>query len=219
MEFDEMLQIVGDEPLFETGLLLAGDVDPNNVRRQLVRWVAAGKMYQLRRGLYTLAPPYQKTKPHPFLIANRLVEPSYVSLQSALAHYGLIPEYVAVVTSVTTDRPIQMETPLGHYQFQHIQSDWFLGFAPRRVEGGQEVFLAAPEKALLDLVYLQPGGDELAYLRALRLQNLDQLNQDMLWKLANELGKPKLRRATENILTIMKEEAEDSYETLPDSTG
>jgi predicted transcriptional regulator of viral defense system len=219
MEFDEMLQIVGDEPLFETGLLLAGDVDPNNVRRQLVRWVAAGKMYQLRRGLYTLAPPYQKTKPHPFLIANRLVEPSYVSLQSALAHYGLIPEYVAVVTSVTTARPIQMETPLGHYQFQHIQPDWFLGFAPKRVEGGQEVFLAAPEKALLDLVYLQPGGDELAYLRALRLQNLDQLDQNELWSLANELGKPKLRRATENILTIMKEEAEDSYETLPDSTG
>ena len=214
-----MLQIVGDEPLFETGLLLAGDVDPNNVRRQLVRWVAAGKVYQLRRGLYALAPPYQKTKPHPFLIANRLVEPSYVSLQSALAHYGLIPEYVAVVTSVTTGRSTRAETPLGRYQFQHIQRDWFLGFASRRVEGGQEVYLATPEKALLDLVYLQPGGDKLAYLRALRLQNLDQFNEDMLWKLANDLGKPKLRRAAENIITIMKGEAEDTYETLPDSTG
>ena len=219
MEFKELLQIVGDEPLFETGLLLAGDVDPNNVRRQLVRWVAAGKMYQLRRGLYALAPPYQKTKPHPFLIANRLVEPSYVSLQSALAHYGLIPEYVAVVTSVTTDRPTQRETPLGRYQFQHVQPDWFLGFVPKRLEESQEVYLATPEKALLDLVYLQPGGDELTYLRALRLQNLDQLDEARLWDLANELGKPKLRRAAENIVIIMKEEAENAYETLPDSTG
>jgi predicted transcriptional regulator of viral defense system len=152
------------------------------------------------------------------LIANRLVEPSYVSLQLAFAHYGLIPEYVAVVTSVTTDRPIQMETPLGRYQFQHVQRDWFLSFAPQRLEESQEVYLATPEKALLDLVYLQPGGDELTYLRALRLQNLDQLNGDMLWELANGLGKPKLQRAVENILTIMKEEAEDSYETLPDPT-
>ena len=59
MEFQELLHVVGDEPLFETGLLLAGDVNPDNVRRQLSRWTAAGKLYQLRRGLYALAPPYQ----------------------------------------------------------------------------------------------------------------------------------------------------------------
>jgi predicted transcriptional regulator of viral defense system len=107
MEFRELLTTVGDEPLFGTGLLLAGDVDPNDVRRQLSRWTAAGKLYQLRRGLYALAPPYQKTSPHPFLIANRLVRASYVSLQAALAHYSLIPEHVPVVTSVTPARPVE----------------------------------------------------------------------------------------------------------------
>ncbi len=219
MKFERLLQIVGDEPLFETGLLLAGEVDADDVRRQLVRWCAADKVYQLRRGLYALAPPYQKKKPHPFLIANRLLEPSYVSLQSALAYYGLIPEYVPVVTSVTTGRPTLMETPLGRYQFQHIQRDWFVGFTPKRVEGIQEVYLATPEKALLDLVYLQPGGDELPYLRELRLQNLEQLDLDALWMLAKEIGKPKLQRAVENIVTIMKEESEDTYETLSDTTG
>ena len=81
-----MLEIVGNEPIFRTGLLLAGDVDPVHVRRQLGRWVKAGKVYQLRRGLYTLAPPHQQTKPHPFLISNQLVRPSYVSLQSALGY-------------------------------------------------------------------------------------------------------------------------------------
>ena len=91
MEFDQMLEIVGNEPVFRTGLLLAGDVDPVHVRRQLGRWVKAGKVYQLRRGLYALAPPHQQTKPHPFLISNQLVRPSYVSLQSALGYYGLIP--------------------------------------------------------------------------------------------------------------------------------
>lgn len=52
-----MLRIVGEEPVFHTGLLLAGDVDHVHVRRQLGRWVKAGKIYQRRRGLYALAPP------------------------------------------------------------------------------------------------------------------------------------------------------------------
>lgn len=105
MEFKHLIEIVGDEPVFETGLLLAGDVDSGDVRRQLSRWVKAGRLYQLRRGLYALAPPFQKVKPHPFVIANRMVRGSYVSLQSALAYYGLIPEVVPLTTSVATTRP------------------------------------------------------------------------------------------------------------------
>ena len=65
-----LIAIVGEESLFETGLLLAGEVDPNDVRRQLSRWVKAGRLYQLRRGLYALAPPFQKVKPHPFVVAR-----------------------------------------------------------------------------------------------------------------------------------------------------
>ena len=92
MEFSSLLDIVGNEPLFGTEVLLAGDVSPVNIHRQLSRWVTAGKVYQLRRGLYSLAPPYQKVVPHPFLVANRLQPGSYISLQSALAYYGLISE-------------------------------------------------------------------------------------------------------------------------------
>ena len=95
MKFTSLLDIVGDEPVFETGLLLAGAIDPGNVRRQLSRWTKAGHLYQLRRGLYALAPPFQKVKPHPFVVANRLMPASYVSLQSALRHYGLIPDIVS----------------------------------------------------------------------------------------------------------------------------
>ena len=50
MEFGDLLRVVGDEPVFETGLLLAGDVDPREVPRQLSRWTRAGRLYQLRRG-------------------------------------------------------------------------------------------------------------------------------------------------------------------------
>ena len=84
MNFTRLLELVGDEPVFDSAVLLAGPVNPADLRCQLSRWTKAGRLIQLRRGVYTLAPPYQKIKPHPFLIANRLLPASYVSLQSAL---------------------------------------------------------------------------------------------------------------------------------------
>ena len=153
MKFGRLIEIVGHEPVFETGLLLAGDVDPPDVRRQLSRWTKAGRLYQLRRGLYALAPPFQKVKPHPFLVANRMVRGSYVSCQSALAYYGLIPERVAVTTSVTTARPARWETPLGAYEFRHVKLSLLRGYRLVKVSPGQQAFVATPAKALLDDVH------------------------------------------------------------------
>jgi hypothetical protein len=205
MEFDELLDLMGDEPVFKSAVLLAGDVDVANVRRQLSRWVKAGRLYQLRRGVYALAPPYQKVKPHPFVVANALVQGSYVSLQSALAHYGMIPEYTPVVTSLTTARPGRWRTPLGDMIFRHIKTTWFHGYRQVEVAEGQRAFVASPEKALLDLVYLEPGADAPAYLAELRLSNLDRLDRDALVRLAEESGSPKLGRAAERIIDLPRE--------------
>ncbi|HEX4960739.1 MAG TPA: hypothetical protein VF173_07865 [Thermoanaerobaculia bacterium] len=209
MRFEDLLETVGDEPVFETGLLLAGDVDPADVRRQLSRWTRAGRLYQLRRGLYALAPPFQKVRPHPFLVANRLVAGSYVSLQSILAHHALIPEYVPVTTSVGSGRPGRWDTPLGTYDFRHVQTDFLTGFRREDLGGGQDAFLATPEKALLDLVYLEPDADSPAYLAELRLQNLETLDQAELRRLAEASGKPKLLRASERILELAETEARE----------
>ena len=213
MEFKQLIEIVGDEPVFETSLLLAGDVNPAGVRRQLSRWTKAGHLYQLRRGLYALAPPYQKVKPHPFLVANRLVRASYVSCQSALAHHGLLPEYVPLVTSVTTARPGRWDTPLGSYQFRHVKTDLLRGYQWIEVSPGQRAFVAAPEKGLLDMIYLQPGGDAEHYLRELRLQHLDRLDLNELQRLADTTRSPKLRSAAALIADLAHIESLE-YETL-----
>lgn len=212
MEFDTLLSVVGDAPVFPTGLLLAGAESPDYIRRQLSGWVGAGKVWQLRRGLYTLAPPFQKTVPHPFLAANRMVPGSYVSLQSALAYHSLIPEYVPVTTSVTTQRAAEWNTPIGQFTYRHIQRDLFFDYRPVEVAAGQTAFVASPEKALLDLIYLQPGGDDRAYLESLRLQNLDQLDLDALQYLAEAAGKPKLRRAVAELTSLAA--AGEGYEPL-----
>jgi predicted transcriptional regulator of viral defense system len=201
MKFDELQALVQSEPVFETGFLLAGDVDPVNVRKQLSRWKQTGRVLQLRRGLYTLAPPYQKLKPHPFLVANRLAPGSYVSLQAALAHYGLIPEYVPVVTSVGASRPRQWTTPIGTFMLRHIKPDLLFGYervqvTPSQGTTSQSAFIAAREKALLDLLYLEPHSATPAYIHELRLQNLASLNLERLRGFAEVTGSPKLQAAT-----------------------
>lgn len=213
MKFEQLLAITTDEPVFETGLLLAGDVNAADVHKQLSRWVSAGRVYQLRRGLYALAPPHQRIQPHPFLVANRMVDASYVSLQSALSHYGIIPEYVPVTTSVTAQRGGTWETPLGSYQFRHIQTAWLTGYHQIDLPDNQQAFIATPEKALLDLVYLTPGGDTPEYLASLRLQKLEFLALDDLNTLAAQSQRKKLTRAADNIVRLVRAET-NAYETL-----
>jgi len=213
MEFSRLLEIVGDEPVFETGLLLAGDLDPANVRRQLSRWTRTGRIYQLRRGVYALAPPFQKVNPHPFLVANRLVRGSYVSLQSALAYHGLIPEAVPATTSVTAIRPARWDTPLGVYEYRHVKKELLFGYQWTEVGNDQRAFVATAEKALLDLVHLQPGGDAPEYLRQLRLQNLERLDLDQLYSHATRAESPKLHRAADRIIELAEAEAKE-YEIL-----
>ena len=212
MEFDRLLELIGAEPVFETAILLAGNVNPDNIHVQLSRWTKSGRIYQLRRGLYAIAPPYQKIKPHPFLIANRLQRASYVSTQSALAFYGMIPDTVQVTGSVTTGRPERIQTPLGIFEFRHIKPNLLQGYRMTDLSG-QQALVATPEKALLDLIYLHPGGDTLEYLRELRLQNLDRLTPDNLRKQSDIFDTPKSRKAVEVITSLTQIETQE-YEDL-----
>ena len=209
MRWQQLQQIVKDQPLFETSLLLAGDWTRQQVQRRLTDWTKAQKVVQLRRGIYTL--PQQN--PHPFVVANHLVPGSYVSLQMALAYYHLIPEHVAVVTSVTTQRPVTYENKFGRFTYRHINPALFYGIEYRLLVDDEYAYVATPEKALLDLVHLRPGGDSAAYLESLRLQNLEILDLKRLRAFAHQSGKPKLLRAAHVIEAIARREAEE-YETL-----
>ncbi len=203
MKFEALLTLVRDQPFFETGLLLAGDVDPNDMRRQLSRWVKGGRIHQLRRGLYALAPPYQNIIPHPFLTANALMPGSYVSAQSALAFYGLIPEYVPRTISMTTQRPAQLD---GGFHFHHLAAHLFFGYQLLEVHPAQQAFVATPEKALLDLAHLTPDSDSQYYLQELRLQNLERLDVNRLREFASRAGKPKWQRVALQVECLIENE-------------
>ncbi len=205
MRFETLLHIVGNEPVFRTGFLLAGDVSPEQVQKDLDRWVRAGKLLRLARGVYTLAPPYRKQDPHPFTVANLLREPSYVSLQAALAYYGWIPEAVFTVTSVTTHRPGRVETPLGTFVYRYMTPRRFFGYRHVEVAPGQRAWVALPEKALLDLLYLTPHSDRPEFLQTLRL-DWTAVDWHRLETLARRMASPKLRRAVEAMRHVAREQ-------------
>ena len=210
MKWQSLLALVGDEPVFSSALLLSGKVSAPQVRLQLSRWVKDDRLIQLRRGLYALAPVWRKVDPHPFLIANRLQRGSYVSAQSALAFYGMIPEHVPVVTSVGPGRPETVRNPLGAFQFNHLAKPLFFGYSQVEVAPKQLAFVASAEKALLDLIHLTAGADSEKYLRQLRLQNPEALNIAAMAELAKRSNKPKLIRASRLVGPLLEEESGES---------
>jgi len=214
MKFASLLARVPVFGLFRTGDILAGEDNPAAVRRQLDRWVKSGKIIQLRREVYQLAPPYRQSPPHPFLIANFLRRSSYVSLQSALSHYGMIPEHVPVVTSVTGDRPEEVKTPGGRFIFRHVQNRLFFGLMEKELVPDQRVVMATPHKALADLLYLTPGSDDSDYLEELRLE----FPGDFDWKefddTAGQMRSRKVERAVKRLKTLWEERT--AHETAID---
>lgn len=139
---------------------------------------------------------------------------SYISLQSALSHYGMIPEHVPVVTSVTGGRPEKLDTPVGRFLFRHVQSRNFFGFVEREIAPGESVRIARPEKALADLLYLTSGSDEVDYLAELRLERADSFSPAVLAETAERMCSPKLKRAVARLRQHWEEES--VYETLID---
>ena len=205
--------MIDDQSIFEPAMLFAGNDRPDNTLRQLSRWVKAGKLLQVRRGLYAVAPPYNKIRHHSFAVAGRLTWPSYVSLQSALVWHGLIPEDVPVITSVTTRRPGFHNTPLGSFQFRHVKTELFWGYRETRFENGQIAYVADPEKALLDLCYLTPGGDSMDYIRGLRIDPDGIVDPDRLLIFSEKCGSAKLDRFTSRFIVWLKRERAEGRST------
>ena len=125
--------------------------DANNY----TRWCKKGLLIRLRQGWYAF--PECLTMPDfARYIASRIYKPSYISLHTALSFYGMIPEAVVSINSVTTLKTISFGNRFGEYTYQHIKPSIFFGFELKKMDDGRAIPFATPEKALLDLLYLYP---------------------------------------------------------------
>ena len=198
MRFEEFIKIVGGLAVIETEVLLAGIPDSESVKVQISRWEKAGKLIQLKRGIYLLDAAYRKVEISEYYIASVLERPSYISLEKAMEYHNLIPEAVAVYTSVTTKRPAEFSTKIGVFNYRRVKQPFFWGYSSI-VINGQTAFIATAEKALLDFIYLNDIKTSFDYLEELRLQNLEKINLEQLISFAKKFGRPGIMRAAETI--------------------
>jgi predicted transcriptional regulator of viral defense system len=119
------------------------------------RAIAGGEIIHIRRGLYCLAPKYQKRKVNLYALAQHIYGPSYISLESALSWHGWIPEAVYTLTSVSSGKSKEFQTPLGVFSYSRAPQSLFYTGVERVSDEGSDVFLmATPVKALADYVYV-----------------------------------------------------------------
>ena len=160
------------------------DFDRNN----FVRWTKKGLLIRLRQGYYTF-PEYKSKPDFTLFFANRIYRPSYISLHTALAFYGIIPEAVVQITSVTSLKTASFQNELGEYEYKSVREELMFGYDVKPIANGQSLQLALPEKALLDLLYLYPFYNTEQEMVDLRLDEEFLLNELDLQRLENYLLK------------------------------
>lgn len=128
---------------------------PRFDKNNLVRWVKQGLLVRLKNGLYTF-PECLEESGFAYVAAGCMHRPSYISLHAALAFYGLIPEAVASITSVSTRKTATFGNNLGYFTYQQIKPDVFQKYDLLFTAQKRRFKMARPEKALVDLLYLYP---------------------------------------------------------------
>lgn len=119
-----------------------------SAQQLLERYTKKGLLVRLKGGLYSVKLSY----PSGYLIANKLYEPSYISFETALAYYELIPEIVYSFTSATVKGTREFAIGNQAFSYHKIKKEAFTGYSLQEL-GGEKVLLAEKEKALADYLY------------------------------------------------------------------
>lgn len=135
--------------------------DYKSPRAKLTKLLQKGDLIRVKKGLYLFGSDYRKEPYSPEIMANKIYGPSYVSREYALAYYGLIPEYVTEVTSVSTKRARSFDTPIGRFSYARLPLELYkVNFNLVSVRNNATALLATAEKALADLLYFRDDHPE-----------------------------------------------------------
>lgn len=159
-------------------------LQPGFDRNNLHRWTSKGMLIRLKKGLYTF-PEYKKKPDFALYFANRIYKPSYISLHTALSFFGIIPEAVTQITSVSSLKTAFFSNEFAQYSYKTIKNELMFGYQNITFAVDRVMQMATPEKALLDLLYLYPEYDTANQMEGLRLDE-DFLHNNLNLNLINE---------------------------------
>lgn len=149
---------------------------PDFNKDNLTRWTKQRLLIKLRQGYYAF-PEYLSQRDFSLYISNRIYKPSYISLHTALAFYGIIPEAVVQITAVSSLKTAEFENEFGTYLYKKMREDLIFGYELKPF-GDRTIQFATPEKALLDLLYLYPFYNTPEEMEELRLDE-DYIQNDL----------------------------------------
>lgn len=179
-------------------------LDANFDIRRISEWLARGLIKRVRRGFYIFADA-PLTDEATLVIAGRIYAPSYISYETALARYGIIPEAVFGVTSATTLKTKKFETPVGNFIYRNLKPALLFGYHVNS-SGGQPYQLADLEKALLDCLRARPELQSEAGFREARLnveQLMTRLNRPRFSEYVARFKNKALARRARNFLSYL----------------
>jgi len=145
---------------------------------KLSRLAKGGELIRLKKGLYLPAEREGQRLAPAELIANLLLGPSYVSLETALSFYGMIPERVYTTRSVTTKRSKSFQTPVGRFEYFTVNHRYFSIGVRSIVRDGVAFLMASPEKAICDMI-VKTAGLKIQSLKAMREYIEEDLRIDL----------------------------------------
>jgi predicted transcriptional regulator of viral defense system len=148
---------IPDRVPFDHGVLLSLLENYRAAKDKITRLEKDGEIIRLKRGVYISGKQDPEKPPSQELIANHLYSPSYVSFESALSYYGIIPERVFLVRSASMLRSKRFSTPLGEYEYVQLAPKVFPVGLRSVTSHGIACMMASPEKALCDQIIATKG--------------------------------------------------------------
>jgi len=179
---------------------------PGFNKNNLSRWVKKEYLIKLRNGFYM----FRELSDTPNLnlyVANRIYRPSCISLHTAMAFYGLIPEAVVSIVSVSTLKTASFTNDLGSFSYKKLSEKLFTGFDHMPFLKDKTILMASPEKALLDLLYLYPFYNAEKDVLDLRLDSdmlHENINVSKLRELLTNFENKAMERRTNLLLKCYK---------------
>jgi len=158
MDYRPVLTQLANQPLTHQ-LLVSVFKEYERPNDKIYQLAKEGVIVSIKKGLYVVGPALNSDRrPESFLLANHILGPSYVSVETALAYHGLIPERVYEIASMTTQAPRKFNTPIGTFAYARLPLPYYaFGIRSEKLADDQYAMVASPEKALCDKIITTSG--------------------------------------------------------------
>lgn len=203
MEYYDFEQKMKNYPVFTATEVKNIFFDQKNVGVQIAFWIKKGYLKRIKDGLYVFAMMSEEIDS--MVLAEKMYEPSYLSLEFALNYYGIIPDIPGTYTSVTSRTTKYFKNNFGNYTYQKVKAEFFTGYETK-IEKKVSFNIATPEKALMDFIYLNKNKikDDPEFWKEMRLDEDFKFKKKKLDLYKKILNDRKVDKLIESALNYQK---------------